>query len=263
MHLVIISGAARPRAKSNTAKVIYAFSKGFQENGGSTEVWYLSDRAQWEGAAKAFMQNDRILMAFPLYVESIPGVMLEFLSELSPKKTAGTKLAFIIQSGFPKPSQSRCCEAFLETLPAKLGCEYAGTLIKGDMFGLGLVDDKNREKMLAPFIGMGRAFAETGRFEKEQVQPSQAPSICRKSRYDRTTVWGSTSPDSTSAASPKSWAAGVSWTQDRMKTANKKGQKGGRCWRICTDMLLYSQPCVFKRMIPTLFKTNELKKALR
>ena len=33
MHLVIISGATRPQSKSNTAKVIAAFQKGFEENG--------------------------------------------------------------------------------------------------------------------------------------------------------------------------------------------------------------------------------------
>ena len=169
MHFVIISGATRPQSKSNTAKVIAAFQKGVEENGNTTEVWYLSDRRQWTRAANAFEQNDHILIAFPLYVENIPGTLLEFLSGLTPKQTPGTKLAFLIQGGFPEASQSRCCEAFLKTLPAQLGCDYAGTLIKGDMFGTSLVDEKNREKMLAPFTQMGRTFAQTGNFEKAAV----------------------------------------------------------------------------------------------
>lgn len=175
MHLVIISGATRPQSKSNTAKVIAAFQKGYEENGNTTEVWYLSDRKQWEHANRAFAQNDRILIAFPLYVENIPGILLEFLSGLIPKQTPGTKLAFLIQGGFPEASQSRCCEAFLETLPAQLGCEYAGTLIKGDMFGTSLVDEKNREKMLAPFTQMGRTFAQIGCFEKSAVDAFAGP----------------------------------------------------------------------------------------
>ena len=175
MHLVIISGATRPQSKSNTAKVIVAFQKGVEENGNTTEVWYLSDRRQWTRAANAFEQNDHILIAFPLYVESIPGILLEFLSGLTPKQAPGTKLAFLIQGGFPEASQSRCCEAFLETLPAQLGCDYAGTLIKGDMFGTSLVDEKNREKMLAPFTQMGRTFAQTGSFEKAAVDAFAGP----------------------------------------------------------------------------------------
>ena len=169
MHLVIINGATRPQSKSNTAKVIAAFQKGFEENGNTTEVWYLSDRRQWKRAANAFEQNDHILIAFPLYVENIPGILLEFLSGLTPKQAPGTRIAFLIQGGFPEASQSRCCEAFLETLPAQLGCDYAGTLIKGDMFGTSLVDEKNREKMLAPFTQMGRIFAQIGCFEKSAV----------------------------------------------------------------------------------------------
>lgn len=175
MHFVIISGATRPQSKSNTAKVITAFQKGFEENCNTTEVWYPSDRRQWKRAAQAFAQNDRILIAFPLYVENIPGILLEFLSGLSPKQAPGTKLAFLIQGGFPEASQSRCCEAFLETLPAQLGCDYAGTLIKGDMFGTSLVDEKNREKMLAPFTQMGRTFAQTGCFEKAAVDAFAGP----------------------------------------------------------------------------------------
>ena len=128
MHLVIISGAARPKTKSNTAKIIEAFISGFEEKGNTSEVWYISDRRQWEGAAKAFSENENILIALPLYVENIPGILLEFLSEL-PRKTDGkTTLSFIIQGGFPEASQSRCCEKYLEILPEKLGCRYGGTL---------------------------------------------------------------------------------------------------------------------------------------
>ena len=55
MHLVIISGATRPQSKSNTAKIIAAFRKGFEGGGNTTEVWYLSDRRQWKRAEQAFL----------------------------------------------------------------------------------------------------------------------------------------------------------------------------------------------------------------
>ena len=175
MHLVVISGAARPRAKSNTAKIITAFRKGYEEGGNTTEVWYLSDHSQWAGATQAFERSDNLLIALPLYVENIPGILLEFLSGLKPKSAPGTKLAFLLQGGFPEASQSRCCEAYLETLPAQLGCEYAGTLLKGDLFGLSLTDEKSREKMLAPFTEMGRYYAKTGYFDKPAVDKFAAP----------------------------------------------------------------------------------------
>lgn len=175
MHLVIISGAARHQGKSNTAKIITAFQTGYEEGGNTSEVWYLSDHRQWAGAAEGFARNDNILIALPLYVENIPGILLEFLSGLKPKTEPGTKLAFLLQGGFPEASQSRCCEAYLQTLPAQLGCAYAGTLIKGDMFGLGLMDEKNRVKLLAPFAEMGRYYAKTGCFDKPSVDEFSAP----------------------------------------------------------------------------------------
>lgn len=175
MHLVIFSGAARPQTKSNTAQIITAFRKGFMQSGNTAEVLYLSDRSCWEQAAETFYKNEHILIALPLYVENIPGLLLEFLSGLSPKTDGGTKMAFLIQGGFPEASQSRCCESYLEGLPAQLGCEYAGTLIKGDMFGLGLVSGATRERMLAPFIKMGDYFARTGYFEKSVVDAFAAP----------------------------------------------------------------------------------------
>ena len=175
MHLVMISGATRPQPVSNTAKIISAFKSGFEEEGNTAEVWYLSDRRQWAGAAKAFASGDSILIALPLYVENIPGILLEFLSGLKPKTTPGTRIAFLLQGGFPEASQSRCCEAYLETLPAQLGCDYAGTLIKGDMFGTSLVDEKSREKMLAPFTEMARTFVATECFEKSAVDTFAGP----------------------------------------------------------------------------------------
>ena len=180
MKLVIISGATRPKSKSNTAKIIQAFQKGYEESGNTTEVYYLSERRQWAAAKKAFHENTEILIALPLYVENIPGILLEFLSGAESKKTSGTRLSFLLQGGFPEGSQSRCCEAFLEGLPEQLGCEYGGTLIKGDMFGVGLVDEKTRSKMLAPFVEMGRTFAQSGGFKKSVADKFAAPEYMSK-----------------------------------------------------------------------------------
>lgn len=177
MHVVIISAATRPQAKSNTAKIIAAFRQGYDQGGNTSEVWYLSDRKQWEGASAVFAANTNILIAFPLYVENVPGILLEFLSGLQAKAQPGTRLAFLCQGGFPEAVQSRCCEAYLETLPAQLGCVYAGTLIKGDMFSVSLMDETNRQKLLLPFTEMGAYFARTGAFDKTTVDRFAAPEV--------------------------------------------------------------------------------------
>lgn len=167
MHLVIISGAARPQSRSNTAKIIAAFREGFETGGNTSETWYLSDRRQWDKARIAFAENNNILFALPLYVENIPGIMLEFLEGLAPKKQSGTRISFLLQGGFPEASQGRCCEEFLQTLPEQFGCEYGGTLIKGGMFGIGLIGKRLGAKMVRPFMEMGKLFSEHGCFKPE------------------------------------------------------------------------------------------------
>ncbi len=175
MHLVIINASPRIEEKSNTAKIIKVFLRGFAKSGNTAEVWHLSDRKQWADAKTAFENNDNILFAIPLYVENVPGIMLEFLEELEPKKEAGTKMAFILQGGFAEGCQLRCGEAYLEKLPAYFNCEYNGTLIKGDNFAPAWLPDKAGEAMLAPYEAMGEVFADKGCFEKETATEFAKP----------------------------------------------------------------------------------------
>lgn len=167
MHLVIINASPRIEDRSNTAKIIKVFLRGFMKKENTAEVWHLSDRKQWEDAKAAFENNDNILFAISLYVENIPGIMLEFLETLEPKSEAGTKMSFILQGGFAEGCQLRCGEAYLEKLPGYFNCEYNGTLIKGNNFAPAWLPEKMGESMLAPYEAMGEVFADKGCFEKE------------------------------------------------------------------------------------------------
>ena len=141
MHLLIISCTPRVKEKSNTDKILTEFKKGYEENGNTTEILYLQQRKEWENIRSKFYENTNILFAIPLYVECIPGIMMEFLETLKPKTNINTKIGFILQGGFAEASQLRCCESYLEILPKMLGCKYNGTLIKGNMFPKKIVNE--------------------------------------------------------------------------------------------------------------------------
>lgn len=47
----------------------------------------------------AYIENDEILIALLLYVECVPGLLLEFLETL-PRRDERTRLSFLLQSGF-------------------------------------------------------------------------------------------------------------------------------------------------------------------
>jgi len=178
VSLIIFSCSPRPESTSNSAAIARAFREGFTaETKESADIYYLYQRKQWEIYQKLFEENTEIIFAMPLFVECVPGLLMEFLESLRPKEDSGekAKMAFILQSGFEEACQLRTAERYLETLPGYLGCAYAGTLLKGGMFALSLVSEIKKAKMLQPFFEMGKLYARERRFEKTRVTAFAAP----------------------------------------------------------------------------------------
>ncbi len=176
MHLTIISGSPRVKKYSNTNKIIAAFKRGVEQAGSTASIYYLTERKSWEAIRQAFYESQFVLFAFPLFVESLPGIMLEFLEEIDPKQYQGKiKLAFLVHGGFEEASQLRCCEEYLEVLPGMLQCEYAGTLLKGGTFMLRITPEKAHQTLEKAFEQMGESFARKQKFEKAEVTEFAKP----------------------------------------------------------------------------------------
>ena len=176
MHVLIINGSPRVKKYSNTDKILERFTQGMCENGTTFEQYEVSDRGSWDRIRRAYMENTCILIALPLYVECIPGLLMEFLETLSPKND-GSGMGFILQSGFAEGVQLRCGEAYLEMLSGKLGCEYMGTLVKGNNFSIRFLEGKQREKTIGPYREMGREFAAQGDFKSEACRRFTGPEV--------------------------------------------------------------------------------------
>lgn len=174
MHVVIINGSPRVQKYSNTEKIIAAFAKGLSEAGSTFEAYAISNRKTWDIIRDAYIKNDEILIALPLYVECVPGLLLEFLETL-PKKDTRTRLSFLLQSGFAEGCQLRCGEAFLEKLPEYLGVRYGGCLVKGDNFGIRLVEEEKQAQLTKPYQAMGKLFAGGEGFFREEAKKFTGP----------------------------------------------------------------------------------------
>lgn len=174
MHVLIINGSPRVQKYSNTEKIIAAFAKGLSEAGSTFEAHAISDRKTWDIVRDAYMKNDEILIALPLYVECVPGLLLEFLETL-PQKDERTRLSFLLQSGFAEGCQLRCGEAFLEKLPGYLGVRYGGCLVKGGNFGIRILDEEKQAQATKPYQAMGRLFAEGEGFFREEAKKFTGP----------------------------------------------------------------------------------------
>jgi hypothetical protein len=174
MHVVIINGSPRVQKFSNTEKIIAAFAKGLAEKGSTFETHAISNRKTWDIIRDAYIKNDEILIALPLYVECVPGLLLEFLETL-PQKDQHTKLSFLLQSGFAEGCQLRYGEAFLEKLPEYLGVRYGGCLVKGDNFAIRLLDEEKQVQITKPYQAMGELFAEGDGFFCEEAKKFTGP----------------------------------------------------------------------------------------
>jgi len=163
-HIVIINGSPRVQKYSNTDKIIHTFAKGLEEAGITWELHNLSSRKEWAAAREAFLNNERILMAFPLYVECVPGLMLEFLETLPKEHKKPAEISFMLHGGMDEGNEFRLCERFLQGLPEQLGCSYGGTLIHGGSFRIRTAPADQVEKMVTPYAEMGRLFGQKGNF---------------------------------------------------------------------------------------------------
>ncbi len=174
MHVVIINGSPRVQKYSNTEKIIAAFAKGLSEKESTFETYAISNRKTWDIICDAYIKNDEILIALPLYVECVPGLLLEFLETLPPKDKH-TRLSFLLQSGFAEGCQLRCGEAFLAKLPEYWGVRYGGCLVKGDNFGIRILGEEEQAQATKPYQAMGKLFAEGDGFFHEEAKKFTGP----------------------------------------------------------------------------------------
>ena len=183
-HLVIINGSPRVAKFSNTEKIIHSFAKGLEEAGVTWELHHLSNRNEWDAARKAYLDNERTLIAFPLYVECVPSLMLEFLATLPVVRQQLGELSFLLHGGMDEGNEFRLCERFLKTLPTQLGCSYGGTLIHGGSFRIRTAGDKEVARILDPYVKMGRLYAQKGNFLSPEaakfIGMEQYPWLVRK-----------------------------------------------------------------------------------
>ena len=95
-------------------------------------------------------------------------------------------------------------------LAQRLGCEYGGTLVKGDNFSIRLFEGEQREKIVSKYEEMGRIYGRDGAFTDEACRaftgPEEFPlpvrilvglmfkTLAKKSFKDTAKKWGCTRP---------------------------------------------------------------------
>jgi len=167
MKLTVFNGSPRGKG-SNTRILMERFFEEFSAAGGKDySIEYLVKVDEHPDYVRKFTAADTVLIAFPLYTDSMPGIVTAFVEALAPLKgkCAGKKIGFIVQSGFPEAIHSSFIPMYLEKLCKRLGAEYIGTVIKGGVEGIQIMPPSMTKKLFGMFAALGAYFAVAGEFD--------------------------------------------------------------------------------------------------
>lgn len=178
MKRLLLNGS--PRGEASNSRLICAWLAEGMEDAGtpSPDVLSLAGSGGVERAVEGFRTADEILLVFPLYTDSMPGIVAAFtnsLADLDPAVPAGKRMGFVVHSGFPESAQSEPLAVYLERLSARLGLTYLGTVVKGGSEGLRLNPASGRSRTADRFRALGRSLAARGAFDAETLAALARP----------------------------------------------------------------------------------------
>jgi multimeric flavodoxin WrbA len=182
MKLTIFNGSPRG-LRSNTRILVEHFLKGYARNENNIcETIYLNTPGNMDESALKFRNAGNVLIAFPLYHDSVPAIVKSFIESLEPLKgnPDNPALGFIVHSGFGEALHSRYIEKYLEKLAARLNCGYLGTVIKGGSEGIGSKPPWLTFMTFQSLKKLGRIFAKTGNLDLDTIRE-----LARPERYSK------------------------------------------------------------------------------
>jgi hypothetical protein len=164
MRLMLCNGSSRGK-RSNTAILLKHFADGFMATqGNSYELAYLVRLKEHPDFAEKLRQADAAIIAFPLYTDSMPAIVKDFIETLGAVKGNMPALGFIIQSGYPETIHSRFVEKYCEKLAHRLSAKYLGTVIRGGIEGIQVKHPLLTQRIVMAFRSLGRHFGVTKEF---------------------------------------------------------------------------------------------------
>jgi hypothetical protein len=169
--LLLLNGSPRgPR--SNSMRMLDQVADGWQAAGGEApRVLHLAKRADFDLAVAEFSTADTVVLGMPLYTDSMPALVAEFIEGLEPLvgRAGNPRVGFLVQSGFSEALHSRGLERYLTKLATRLGSPYAGTIVKGGGEALQAMPDEALRGLFARLQSLGEQLACDGRFDPDTL----------------------------------------------------------------------------------------------
>lgn len=177
MRTLIINGS--PKGKNGNTEIF--IKKFVKEMIAPYEICYVAKEDPLQ-IAKYMKEFDTIIIAMPLYVHSMPGIVMKLIECMEPESNAGNTMGFIVQSGFIESEQSKYLERYLSSLTKHLNYTYLGTVISGGSAGVYMMPEKMNKKLFKQLSGLGEYFDKNNSFDIEIVKEMGKPNKLSKSK---------------------------------------------------------------------------------
>lgn len=165
MQYLMINGSPRPH-NSNSGQIIDNLILGLQKaHVSSIETVNLRTEKDRCKCAEMLSKVTHALIIFPLYIDAMPGIVMDFLEKLSPyqKSLHNLHIGFIVHSGFPETRHCLAIKKYLDRLPSLLGTRYMGCITFGGSMTL---DDARKETI----IQIGQLLAQNNAFDQDTAK---------------------------------------------------------------------------------------------
>jgi Flavodoxin-like fold len=181
--LLLLNGSPRgPR--SNSMKMLSRVEEGWRSagpaNDQAVELLHLAHRADFDRAVGQFGRVETVVLGMPLYTDAMPALAKTYIEALAQYagRAGNPRLGFLVQSGFSEALHSRPLERYLEKLARRMGCEYAGTIIRGGGEALQMMPEDANKKLWTDLRMLGSSLAVEGHFD-----PALLAKVARTERY--------------------------------------------------------------------------------
>jgi multimeric flavodoxin WrbA len=140
---VLLVGSPRTRKSSSQALGGYLFDR-LAESQVQTETFYIHTSLYSPQRMQALMEAvdaaDLVMLAFPLYVDSLPAPVMAALERIAARRAGQAaprgRFAALANCGFPEAAHNRTALAICETFARQAGFDWAGALSLGAGEGL-------------------------------------------------------------------------------------------------------------------------------
>jgi hypothetical protein len=178
-HVVLISASPKVQEES-TSKMLLSLAEGQMDKASiritKVDVRQSISQRHTEADFEMMLQADALVIAFPLYVFCLPGILIRFLQDYDQYRTQhGTaannaKVYTIVNCGFPEPGINEEAVRVIQSFSRHIGASFRfAVLIGGGGMLLGAKDAPFMKNTMAT---LNDAFQRIGKDILSEEQPS-------------------------------------------------------------------------------------------